>query len=88
MKIEHIEFKAEWTSDCCGKQDYDINIIRVSTRYWPDYTVKSTIYLGDAVIYETDYIVGESEADCKVKVEKWVKEKVTEIVNKMFESSK
>lgn len=26
---------ARWTNDCQGKQDYDGEIITVSTRYWP-----------------------------------------------------
>lgn len=25
----------EWTDDCCGKKDYDGNIVSVSSRYWP-----------------------------------------------------
>lgn len=25
----------EWKDDCCGKKDYDGQIISISTRYWP-----------------------------------------------------
>jgi len=30
MKID-----ARWTDDCCGKKDYDGEILSISTRYWP-----------------------------------------------------
>jgi hypothetical protein len=26
---------AQWADDCCGKKDYDGDIISISTRYWP-----------------------------------------------------
>lgn len=26
---------AEWTHDCGGKQDYDADLVQLSTRYWP-----------------------------------------------------
>lgn len=26
---------AEWTHDCSGKQDYDADLVQLSTRYWP-----------------------------------------------------
>lgn len=29
------ELQAEWQLDCQGKQDYDANLVRLSTRYWP-----------------------------------------------------
>ena len=25
----------EWTNDCSGKKDYDGDVVRVSSRYWP-----------------------------------------------------
>ncbi len=25
----------EWTDDCSGKKDYDADIVRLSSRYWP-----------------------------------------------------
>ena len=30
MKLE-----TEWTDDCQGKKDYDADLVRLSTRYWP-----------------------------------------------------
>lgn len=30
-----IEPIAEWTLDCNGKQDYDANLVTLSSRYWP-----------------------------------------------------
>lgn len=29
------ELDAEWTPDCSGKQDYDADLVSLSTRYWP-----------------------------------------------------
>lgn len=26
---------ARWTDDCCGKKDYDADLVRLSTRLWP-----------------------------------------------------
>jgi hypothetical protein len=30
-----MELQAEWELDCHGKQDYDADLVRLSTRYWP-----------------------------------------------------
>ena len=30
-----MRLNAEWTDDCCGKKDYDGDILSISTRYWP-----------------------------------------------------
>ena len=30
-----MELQAEWTPDCQGKQDYDADLVSLSTRYWP-----------------------------------------------------
>jgi len=30
-----MELQAKWTPDCQGKQDYDADLVRLSTRYWP-----------------------------------------------------
>lgn len=30
-----MELNAEWTPDCQGKQDYDADLVHLSTRYWP-----------------------------------------------------
>lgn len=30
-----MRLEAEWTPDCQGKQDYDADLVQLSTRYWP-----------------------------------------------------
>lgn len=30
-----LKLNISWTDDCCGKKDYDGDIVAVSTRYWP-----------------------------------------------------
>lgn len=30
-----LKLNAQWTDDCCGKKDYDGDILSISTRYWP-----------------------------------------------------
>lgn len=30
-----MRLEAEWKPDCQGKQDYDADLVRLSTRYWP-----------------------------------------------------
>ncbi len=30
-----MNIEIEWTDDCSGKKDYDADVVRVSTRYWP-----------------------------------------------------
>jgi len=30
-----MKLQAEWTNDCSGKQDYDAELVTLSTRYWP-----------------------------------------------------
>jgi hypothetical protein len=88
MKINGIEFEdAIWTSDCGGKQDFDFSVLSVSTRYWADFTARPSIFLGDKIIVELpkgEYIKGETEIECKNNVEIWVKEKLTEIINKII----
>jgi hypothetical protein len=87
MKINGIEFEqTEWTTDCGGKQDFDFPVLGVSTRYWQDYTARPHIYLGDKILVELpkgEYIKGESEAECKMKVESWVKENLSKIIEKI-----
>ena len=31
----HPEVPAKWTDDCQGKKDFDGELVRLSTRYWP-----------------------------------------------------
>ncbi|HET6497261.1 MAG TPA: hypothetical protein VFH61_18085 [Thermoleophilia bacterium] len=35
MSKAQAPLQAEWTPDCNGKQDYDADLLRLSTRYWP-----------------------------------------------------
>ena len=76
MKIGGIDFEdAVWKPDCQGKWDFDFPLVRVSSRYWPDFTATSSIMFGDKeIIHTDDYIRGESEAEVKFKVEQWVNE--------------
>ena len=30
-----MNIEIEWTDDCSGKKDYDADVVRVSSRYWP-----------------------------------------------------
>jgi len=30
-----LKLNAKWEDDCCGKKDYDGDILRISSRYWP-----------------------------------------------------
>lgn len=30
-----LKLDAQWTDDCCGKKDFDGDILSISTRYWP-----------------------------------------------------
>ena len=75
--------KKKWTHDCCGKQDLDMPILSISTRYWPDFTAMPSFLLDNTGIYDdddedckvlleaNDYIKGESQEDCKTKVKQW-----------------
>lgn len=38
-QLKDVTCNAQWTSDCCGKQDLDFGIITADTRYWPDKSV-------------------------------------------------
>lgn len=42
-KLNDITCNAQWTKDCCGKQDLDFGIITAYTRYWPDFSVMCSI---------------------------------------------
>lgn len=38
-----ITANAEWTNDCCGKQDLDFSFIDCHTRYWKDNSAQCDI---------------------------------------------
>lgn len=87
MIINNIEFDTWWSMDCGGKQDFDFGVLKVSTRYWPDFTAKPAILLGNKEIYflpANEYIRGDSEVECKYLTEMWIKEKLTEVINKLI----
>jgi len=42
-QLKDVTCNAQWTSDCCGKQDLDFGIITADTRYWPDKSVSCHI---------------------------------------------
>lgn len=35
VKSSKLPVPAKWTPDCQGKQDFDGNLVTLSTRYWP-----------------------------------------------------
>lgn len=85
MKIHDVTFEhAEWKKDCQDKSDFDFPVVSVSCRYWGrDQTCRPYLMLGGKVIAslpEGEFIEGESEAECKYKVEQWVRGKI----EKMF----
>jgi hypothetical protein len=89
MEVYGVNFEgAFWTTDCAGKQDFDFNILSVSTRYWPDHTARPQILLGDRVLVQLpkqEYIEGTTELECKQKVEQWVREKISIIMTQLEE---
>lgn len=85
MKVLDIINKTPWTLDCCGKQDLDFNLLQGSTRYYPDFTAAPsfTCSLHDCkgcevdyieLLTSDDYIRGDSEDGCKLKVRNWYRE--------------
>ena len=42
-KLRDVTCNAQWTTDCCGKQDLDFGIITADTRYWPDHSALCNI---------------------------------------------
>lgn len=86
MQIDNYEFdEAEWKTDCQDKQDFDFPVLKVLTRYWGrDNTAKPTIYLGETILTEyIGYIKGKDEEETKSLTEKWIKEQVSELINKI-----
>lgn len=67
---------ATWTDDCQGKKNFDLDIVRLSTRYWSDQTAEvSILVLGVQVA--SKYFEGRSETEVKHQVEVWARENVT-----------
>lgn len=88
--------KKKWTLDCCGKQNLDMPVLSISTRYWPDFTAQPSFLLGNTGIYDDDdgdckvlleakdYIKGESEEDCKTKVKQWYIDNLKTVIEKLL----
>jgi hypothetical protein len=67
----------EWTLDCNGKQDYDADIVRLSTRYWPGSygqngwpSAMASILLFDDTIAVVEF-TAPTESGVKTLVETW-----------------
>jgi hypothetical protein len=76
---------AEWTTDCGGKMDYDSDLLKLSTRYWPDHTAKAQIYINvkddfHGIQLATQWFEGETKEDVQDQVEKWVNEQFNKII--------
>ena len=83
-----------WTKDGRGKQDLDIPILSISTRYYPDFTAMPSFLLGDTdvdsdidykiLLEPSDFIKGESEEDCKLKVKEWYVSNLENVIGKLL----
>ena len=83
-----------WTKDCRGKQDLDIPILSISTRYYPDLRAMPSFLLGDTdvdsdidykiLLEPSDFIKGESEEDCKLKVKEWYVSNLENVIGKLL----
>lgn len=88
--------KKKWTPDCFGKQNLDMPILSISTRYWTDFIAQPSFLLGNTGIYDDndedykvllepkDYIEGESEEDCKVKAKQWYMDNLKIAIEKLL----
>lgn len=82
---------AKWTPDCSGKQDFDIPLISISTRYWPDHTAVASLMLWENASTHGDYTElsrenfnAKSEAELKVQVQAWVKQELVKLYKKVL----
>ena len=85
MEIKGYRFEAEWKHDIQDKDDFDFPVLQVLTRYWGrDNTAKPAIYLGETIIKEYEgYIQGKDENETKRLAEKWIKEQLETIIDKI-----
>lgn len=60
-QLRDVTCNAQWTTDCCGKQDLDFGIITADTRYWPDYSTMCHIeFLSN---YNHNHTIGDEYED-------------------------
>ena len=86
MKLECV-----WTPDCQGKWDYDADLVKLSTRYWPENysrdnrpSAKASIMMQEETIFEKEFSA-DTEADVKALVEQWAQQKFDEITSNIKE---
>jgi hypothetical protein len=85
MKVEGFDFEVKWKNDCQDKQDFDINVLQILTRYYGrDNTARPTIYLGETLVKEYDgWIQGDDEEETKRLTEEWIKTELAKIISKI-----
>lgn len=77
----------DWKLDCCGKQDFDGELVSLSCRYYPDHTAYANILLyfaGDYITLARAELEGETEADIKRKVEEWAAREIERVYMTML----
>lgn len=71
---------AAWTDDCQGKKNFDLNIVQLSTRYWPNHTASASILVRGNMVASKDF-EGRSEVEVKYRVEIWARESITKVMD-------
>lgn len=91
---EELKVPATWTPDCGGKQDFDCELIALSTRYWPgrepygeNPSAHASIRIRhgapddqDSEVLAELHASGDSEAEVKLQVETWSQEQFQRVV--------
>ena len=78
-QLKDITCNAQWTSDCCGKQDLDFDIITADTRYWPDFSVQCRIaFISNVTLSKSEIMEADSEEEAKMMARRWYNEHVIE----------
>ena len=79
MGEEKAEYHPVWQYDCCGKWDYDCNLVFLSSRYWPGVgggtpSAVASILIGDPKNGPYEHMIreeftGETEKEVMGRVE-------------------
>lgn len=82
---------AEWSLDCHDKQNFDFNVLSVDTRYYPDFSAYSSIYLrldkhGTGVNVREKQFKSDSESATKQLVEDWLKTHLAELLTRLTQA--